>query len=243
MNFYIRLIQFFNHILFSLYVLNNNWKYFDISFILTGFFFYIVILCLGVSVGFHRLFTHKTFKTAPLIEMILLFLGTIATLGSSISWSGTHLYHHANSDTNKDTHSPTAGHLKIWFGLWPKILIPFKYVSHLSRQKNHRFFHNNYFLILFLYIGVLFLFFGLKGFIYLYCLPSILCFHATSAVNVLAHSNKKKHEITKDFSKNLTWLSLLTFGEGYHLNHHQDPNKSRFGKWDLGYLFISLIKI
>ena len=236
---YVRLLQFSNHIVFpSLFIF-----YFDIVFFVFGVLLCFLISGYGVSVGFHRLFAHQSLKTSEFMEWLLLFLGTIATLGSSIAWVGAHRHHHAHSDNKKDIHSPVIfGKLKIRFGFWPKTIINLKYVKSLLREKKHRLFHKYYFAILFLYIAVLLSLFGLKGTIYFYCLPALFCFHAASAVNVFGHNNTSINTVTKDFSKNLLWLSFLASGESYHLNHHRFPRECRFGKWDLGYFFASLIK-
>ncbi len=240
MNKKIRFLQLISHVIFLHTLIIFP---FDFSFLFIGLFFYSLVLGLGISLGYHRLFSHNSFRTYKVVEIILLFLGSVATLGSSIGWVGVHRHHHQYSDEREDIHSPHIGRLKAWMGYWPKVVIKPTMIKYLLRSKLHKFFHRRYFKILFFWMITLFVLFGYQGLGYFYCFPVILCFHVTSAINVIGHSSFLRDKKTGDFSKDCLWLALLSFGEGYHHNHHKSPSSPSFGRFDLGHLFIRLISI
>ena len=91
--------------------------------ILIGFSLYLFIVTVGTSIGYHRYFTHKAFKTSKTKENILLFIGSIAGLGPILGWAGIHRKHHAYGDKEGDPHSPKKGFFRSWFHFFnPKIV-------------------------------------------------------------------------------------------------------------------------
>lgn len=238
----IKALQILNHLLIipCLYYENVFWW-------LLGLGSYIIVEGCGVSVGLHRYFSHRSFKTNFIFEFLLLFLGTVSTLGSTIAWVGVHRKHHSVSDKEGDPHSPLIiGFFRSYVGYWPRFDVSLKDVKDLSRNKYHRFFHKNYFKIIFLWCLILFAINPLLV-LFVYCLPAVGSFHAAAMVNTICHKLGYRNFPTKDHSQNNLFVALITCGEGYHNNHHQRPNCYNFSKkwWelDLGALFVKLIKI
>lgn len=197
---------------------------------LGGILVYAVVIVFGIDIGVHRLFSHRSFQTKRGWEAVLAFLSVLGTVGSTIGWVGVHRVHHLHSDTEKDPHSPhQIGGWRAWVGVWPEIHVSPGLVKDLIKDPLHRFFHQNYFKILFGWILVLGLFGGFPAIAFLYCLPACLVLHATSMVDVPAHLWGYRSYETKDRSYNNWLVSLFTLGEGWHNNHHQFPNAHRHG--------------
>jgi stearoyl-CoA desaturase (delta-9 desaturase) len=140
-------------------------------------------------------------------------------------WCSVHRLHHTSSDTDKDPHNPARGKLKTWFGIWPNIIIPKRFITPFLTSTPLRFVHKNYFLISFSILIILALIdIRLAGFVY--ALPAVGCFHGAQAIGVLPHLwGYRKYEVN-DLSHNNWLASILALGEGWHNNHHANP-----GRW------------
>ena len=195
---------------------------------------------LAISIGYHRLYSHKTFKTHPVIETILLFFGSLATQGSAIKWGFEHRHHHAYVDTDKDPYSIKKGFLFahiLWMFKKAKP-IDKKVVADLYANKllafQHRFYApimliTNILVTLLLgylfndYLGSLIICWGIRLF---------FLHHFTWFINSAAHtwgsqSISKEHSAVNNYI-----LSFFTFGEGYHNYHHTFANDYRVGaRW------------
>jgi stearoyl-CoA desaturase (delta-9 desaturase) len=199
-----------------------------------------------VSAGLHRYFTHKAFTTSTFWEKVMLWISVPSTLGTPITWIGTHRLHHAHSDTNKDPHSPIfLGMFKTYFHMWNKITIPSAVVSDIIKNKTAKFIHNNYLKILFAYIFLLYIIDPVIG-ILVYSIPSVLMFHATGITNSLGHQLGYKNTDTRDNSTNSKFIALITGGEGLHNNHHAHPACPSFStskyEFDISWYFIKVIR-
>lgn len=144
-----------------------------------------------------------------------------------------HRKHHRFSDTEKDPHSP---HYKGWF--YPMWLVAFakaepRYAVDLVKDKLYYWQHTYYFLIVFLFVGCLYII-SPFAIVYAFLAPVAISWIAANSINVLCHP--------KSGVKNSTLLGLLVWGEGYHKNHHDAPGNYRFGKYDMGSLVIRLLK-
>ncbi len=241
----IRIIQFINHLLFFvgiLYVLiTEEYQYFFLSIIA-----YYIIGILGINIGFHRMLAHRSFSTYKPISNLLIILGTLAAMGSSLAWVAVHRQHHRYSDTDQDPHSPhRVGIIKSWFGFWGKIKIDLKNCKDLRRSHFHRFLHKNYFAIHAVYVTILVIVNPLLV-LFLYAIPTVLVFHSAGAFDVIAHMHGYRNHDTQDKSKNSWLANLITMGEGWHNNHHAKPNSySNWEKWwevDPTGIIIALIK-
>lgn len=198
-----------------------------------------------MSVTYHRLISHKSFKTNNVFKIVGLFLGTVGLTGSALAWCAVHKEHHVHSDTKQDPHSPiTQSFFSVQFLSMfykPKL----KYIKVFLNDPLVVFFHKNYFKINFLYALVLFIFdpFAL---IYAYFFPAFLLWHAGSLINSACHLYGYRNYSTNDHSKNNLVLGYLMWGEGWHNNHHRFPtaanNKVRWFELDISYFFIKMIQ-
>lgn len=206
------------------------------SYVLTG---------LGVTVGYHRLFTHRAFETYKPIRYVLALLGSTAAEGGVIVWSAQHRAHHAASDEPGDPHSPKLG------GLWHS------HYGHIFKQAERvdveRFapdlLREPFLLWLEKYaaVGVIL---GLlapaaagwalggtwqaaaTAFLWGGLIRLFLITHATGCVNSICHVFGSKPFNTGDESRNNFWLAPITLGESWHCNHHQFPTSARHGlRW------------
>jgi stearoyl-CoA desaturase (delta-9 desaturase) len=207
---------------------------------------------LGVTVGFHRLFTHRAFKTTPAVRWLLAVLGSMAIEGPIISWVADHRKHHAFSDRLGDPHSP---HVEHGHGLrgalrglvhahvgWLFIhthrgskaryapdLIADPVVARVNRQFG--LWAVASFVIPF-GLGALFgwsWFAGLTGMLWGGLVRILIIHHVTYSINSLCHFFGRRPFATKDESRNLAWLAPLSFGEAWHNAHHAFPTSARHG--------------
>ena len=215
---------------------------------------------IGICLGNHRLFTHRSFTVIRPLRWLIAVLGSLAGQGSLIDWVADHRQHHAFSDHDGDPHSPTDG---AWWShmLW--------LMSDRSRSNQAHRRHwapdllkepglvwiDRLFLPLHLVFGVLV--FGLGfwlGGIATACsllvwgifLRLVFVFHATWLVNSACHLWGYHNYPTRDNSRNLWWVALLTYGEGWHNNHHAYPrmacNRHKWWEFDLTFEVIRLLR-
>lgn len=212
---------------------------------------WIFISGFGIAIGYHRYFSHKAFKTYPFFHVLLIFLGCLSGQGSPIFWAALHRgSHHRLTDTLGDIHSPVNGKLQSYIN-WqiffdPKFLNTAS-VKDLARDKWIVWSHKNYYRLFWLTILVTFLINATLG-LSLLLIPIIISMHQENLINLVCHlqnTGYRNHE-TRDNSTNLWLLGLLTWGHGYHNNHHAFPNRYNYGnKWyeiDLSVPLINLIK-
>ena len=218
-----------------------------------------VLVCgLGIAVGYHRVFSHRTHSLPTWKENILLFFATFAGQGASIFWVALHRgYHHPHADTDKDIHSPvTRGILNSFIGWQYKITenssaINMKYSADLLRKKNHMWFHKNYLKVLWgvpLLIAIVNWQFALTAF----CLVTMIGSMQDNLVNVFGHKKLLigyRNFETRDNSQNNLILGYLAWGQGWHNNHHYDPKSYDFGssiskkwwEWDATRIFLPFL--
>lgn len=179
----------------------------------------------GVNVALHRYYSHRSFRTGPRREVLLLASSVFTSLGSPAMWCSVHRLHHVTSDTDKDPHNPARGILKTWFAFWPVQTIPKRFVVPFLQTPLMRFVHRYYFTLNFAVLILLSAYsIPLAGF--LYALPAIGCFHGAAAIGVLPHLWGYRRYEVNDLSHNNWLASILALGEGWHNNHHANP-----GRW------------
>ena len=213
-----------NHIalLYGLYFYSYYWVFLSA---LAWFF----IGSLGVSIGYHRLLSHRSFKTHPAYLKCLTILGCLSLGGSPISWVGAHRLHHKFTDSQKDPHSHShIGKLRAYLHLWDQFVIPRSLVKDLVKDPFIKYVHRNYFLIVGLWAIACYLISIPMG-IFLFSAPCVFAFHAYGLINVFGHGHGGKTFTTSDKSSNSWIANLLTFGEGWHNNHHKYPSFYRIG--------------
>lgn len=224
------------------------------AFIFGSLGWWIASLCMfwlihgiGSGIGAHRYFTHRTFKTNKFWEIIMSFFFTLSCTGSVIGYVLMHQKHHANSDNEKDPHSPTEnGLLKTWIGLYDEKNLQFspKRYKQLMQNKIMNFFHSYYFLLLILFNIILFLINPMLN-IFLFAIPAIMQFHANAMLIVLAHIDGfgYRNFDVKDKSNNVWYLKPLLLGEELHNNHHYKPSSVTMNMTNKWYEFDPLYYI
>jgi stearoyl-CoA desaturase (delta-9 desaturase) len=204
--------------------------------LLMAIFLWWVAGSLGVGMGYHRLLTHRGYKTPKLVEYFLTTCATLALEGGPIFWVATHRKHHQNTDKEGDPHSPRDG------GLWAHMgwiltgkamhnkldsLLP--YVPDLRKDKFHVWI-SKWHWIPEVVVGVLLLVFGgLPYLLWGMFVRTVFGLHSTWLVNSATHMWGSQRFMTGDDSTNSFWVAILTFGEGWHNNHHAFPQVARHG--------------
>lgn len=244
-NLGVRSIQFINHFL-AIYGIYYCFLINDFNWLLVSLITFWVIGTLGINVNFHRLLAHRSYQTNKFWEIFFSLIGSVCTLGSPLAWVAIHRQHHRYAEKEKDVHSPIIlGNWKAWFGFWNYPLISPRIIADMRKDSVQKFIHTNYMLILSIYVAILYILNPLYV-LYVYAIPACLTLHAASAIIVIAHRHGYKTYMCSDESKNSWIASLITLGEGWHNNHHANPNRWRQGeKWwefDIPALIIQLIK-
>jgi stearoyl-CoA desaturase (Delta-9 desaturase) len=223
---------------------------------------------LGITVGFHRLFTHRAFETNRAVEVALAILGSMAVQSNLLTWVALHRRHHQHSDTPQDPHSPhhhgegVAGVLR---GLWHAhvgwIFLPdppglSHYVKDLRQSRSLRVVSALF--PLWVTLGLLIpaavggLAMGtwmgaFQGLVWGGLARIFLVHHVTWSINSICHLWGSQPHATGDHSRNSFLLGVVGLGEGWHNNHHASPASARYGwRWwqlDLGYGLIRVLAL
>ncbi len=195
---------------------------------------------IGICLGYHRLLTHRSFQVPKWLEYVITTIGTFALQGGPIFWVAGHRLHHAHTeDFDKDPYSAKRG---FWWShcLW--LIYPqddfFNYEAYkrfapdLDRDPYYRWLNRN-FLLLQIPLGLLLYALGGWSFvIYGMFLRSVLLWHSTWLINSATHLRGYRNFQLDDGSRNLWWAAILTYGEGWHNNHHAHPNVAKAGlRW------------
>lgn len=191
---------------------------------------------LGVGMGFHRLLTHRSYRVPKLVEYFLTVCGTISLEGGPIDWVVTHRIHHAHTDVVGDPHTPRDGR---WWSHMGWILtgtaqqhdddVVEKYAPDLLQDRFMVLLNRFYFVPLSL-LGVgLLTFGGWRMLLWGIFFRVTFGLHATWLVNSATHLWGRRRFETKDDSRNSWWVAILTFGEGWHNNHHAYPTSAQHG--------------
>ena len=209
---------------------------------------------LGVTLGFHRLLTHRSFQAPKWLEYLLTFLGSLASQGSPIKWVATHRVHHAFSDRPQDPHSPNRGFWRahmFWLFAYGEVLDhPTKftrYAPELARDPVHQFIHNTHGLHNLILGLLLYAWGGWSFVVWGIFVRTAFVYHGTWLVNSAAHIWGYQTYQTNEGSRNNWWVAILTYGEGWHNNHHAYPSSAAHGlRWwefDLTYLIIRFLAL
>jgi sn-2 palmitoyl-lipid 9-desaturase len=195
---------------------------------------------LGICLGYHRLLSHRSLRVPKAIEYFLAITGALALQGSPISWVSGHRLHHAHTeDIEQDPYSAKRG---FWWShmLWMFYRRPQffeyefykRYAPDLNRQAFYRWL-DRYHILLQIPFGLgLYLLGGWSFVVYGLFLRAVLLWHSTWLINSAVHMTGYRTFNTNDNSRNLWWAALLTYGEGWHNNHHAHPNVAKAGlKW------------
>jgi fatty-acid desaturase len=191
---------------------------------------------LGVGMGFHRLLTHRGYKTPKLVEYLMTLFGTLSLEGGPIDWVVTHRIHHAHTDAPGDPHTPRDGrwwaHMGwIFTGTAQKhdYEVMMRYAPDLMKDRFHALLNRVYWIPLVILGVALLAFGGWSVFMWGIFFRVVFNLHSTWLVNSATHLWGTRRFVTTDDSTNSWWVALLTFGEGWHNNHHAHPRAARHG--------------
>lgn len=238
--FYLRALQLIAF-LTSVYVLIFK---FDSRLIISAILFY-VYLHIGVSVALHRYYSHKSFCVSKGTSYFFAFFGTLMMVGSPMIWALIHRQHHQYSDSEKDPHSfRHKGVFKILFGFWYDDLhISSRQGMDLIRDRSLLWAHQNYFKIIFCWIGFLF-FLDKWALVYFYFIPVCAGILSLNINLILHHYLGYRHHDTKDQSRNNWYAFPFALGEAWHHNHHLNPHSptTKINWWEFDPILI-LVRI
>jgi stearoyl-CoA desaturase (Delta-9 desaturase) len=217
-----------------------------------------VLTGLGITVGFHRLFTHRSFDTSRPVRYLFAVLGSMAVEGPVITWVADHRKHHAFADEEGDPHSPHTTHgtgaLATVKGLWHAHIgwmfegvgraDKLRYAPDLMTDRPLRWISAGFFPLMFLSLAIPFaigyavggtLTDALLALLWGGAVRIFLLHHVTWSINSVCHFFGRRRFDTTDKSTNVPWLSVLSFGESWHHNHHAFPTSASHGLrwWEL----------
>lgn len=191
---------------------------------------------LGIGMCYHRLLTHRGYKTPKWFEHFMTVCATLALEGGPIFWVATHRIHHQNSDKEGDPHSPNDGGLWAHMGwimtgkaMHNKIENLLPYVPDLRKDKFHVWISEYHWVPLTVLGFVLLAVGGWQYVMWGIFLRTVVGLHCTWLVNSATHMFGTQRFVTTDTSRNSFWVAMLTFGEGWHNNHHASPLSARHG--------------
>jgi len=216
-------------------------------------FLYWMAIGLGISLGYHRLHTHRSYKVPLWLEYFFAFCGTLTLEGGPIFWVATHRIHHQKADLPGDPHSPHDGP---WWAHVGWILfgeakhnntrLMAKYAPDLAKDRFYVWLNNYHWVPIVLLSGLLYAIGGWPLILWGVCLRVVVGLHATWLVNSATHMWGGRRFATRDDSRNNWWVALLTFGEGWHNNHHAHPTSARHGlawyEFDLSWITLTILK-
>src|SRR5579863_7374842 len=208
---------------------------------------------LGIGMGYHRLLTHRAYKTSKWLEYFLTVCATLTLEGGPIFWVATHRIHHQYADKEGDPHSPRDGK---WWAHMGWILVGksmhhdtttlSRYVPDLAKDKFHVWITKYHYVPISVLGVILLAIGGLPFVLWGIFARTVAGLHFTWLVNSATHSWGTRRFKTRDLSTNSWWVAILSWGEGWHNNHHAHPVSARHGlKWyeiDANWYGILLLK-
>ncbi len=221
------------------------WTGWSATALLTALALYAVRM-FAITGFYHRYFSHKTFRTSRAMQLAFAILGASAVQRGPLWWASQHRHHHAHADDERDAHSPHRhgflwAHLG-WFLARENFATRSELVKDLAKYPELRFLDRFDVVVP---LGLLALLYGTGEWLayahpelatdgsmlvaWGFCVSTVALYHATFTVNSLAHTIGRRRYATRDSSRNNPWLALLTFGEGWHNNHHHFPGSARQG--------------
>lgn len=191
---------------------------------------------LGITLGYHRLLTHRSFKVPRPLEYLLAWIGSWSWQGGPIQWVATHRLHHQHSDEDTDPHSPRHGFFwahTLWCMTYDPTFDDYdrysQYAQDLARDPVHVFLERTTPLWQFVLAGLLWLWGGWPCVFWGVFVRLVYVYHITWLINSATHTWGSRDFETTDNSRNLWWVAFLSYGEGWHNNHHAYPRSARHG--------------
>ncbi len=252
---WLRVLPFLGLHLGCLAVLWVGWSWTAVAVAVTLY----ALRMFAITGFYHRYFSHKAFRTSRRLQFLFAVLGATAVQRGPLWWASQHRHHHAHADDEHDAHSPHRhGFLWAhsgWFLARENFATRTGMVKDLAKYPELRFLDRFDALVPLLLAALLY---GLGEWlaatwpaldtgggqllVWGFCISTVLLYHATFTVNSLAHTLGRRRYATRDSSRNNWWLSLLTFGEGWHNNHHHFPGSARQGFywWEIDLTYYGL---
>jgi stearoyl-CoA desaturase (delta-9 desaturase) len=203
----------------------------------------------AIGAGYHRYFSHRSYSTGRVFQFVLGFLAQSTAQKSILWWAAKHRHHHLHSDTERDVHSPRHkgflySHVGWIFARQHDTVDPMK-VADFARYPELMLLHKYELVPPVVLGGLCLLLGGWSGLVVGFVWSTLLLYHATFCINSLAHVRGSRRYLTGDDSRNNWLLALLTWGEGWHNNHHAYQYSARHGlQWwevDLTWMTIRLL--
>jgi stearoyl-CoA desaturase (delta-9 desaturase) len=224
------------------------------SGLISAIILYWVAGSLGIGMGYHRLITHRGYRVPKLVEYFLVTCATLSLEGGPIQWVVTHRIHHAHTDRTGDPHTPRDG------GWWAHVgwilrgtaqdhdeATVKRYAPDLITDRYYNLLNRFYYVPLIVLSVLLLVLGGWSVLLWSVFLRVTVALHATWFVNSATHMWGRKRFETGEDSRNSWWVALLTFGEGWHNNHHAYPTSARHGlRWyefDINWLGIYVLQL
>ncbi len=216
-----------------------------------------VLVCIGLyyvrmsalTIGYHRYFSHRTFKTSRAFQFLLAFMGALCTQKGVLWWAGHHRHHHRESDQEADVHSPTMR--GFWWSHVGWVLCskyeatPIENIRDFARYPELRWLNRFHLLPPIALAVALFFIGGFSLLIWGFFISTVLLWHGTFTINSLSHVFGSQRYKTTDTSRNNWLLAMITCGEGWHNNHHYHQNTANQGwfwwEWDPSFYLLKLL--
>jgi sn-1 stearoyl-lipid 9-desaturase len=225
------IFMLFFHACAVLALFNFNWPA-----LATAIFLAWVGGSLGIGIGYHRLLTHRGLKTPKWLEYFLATCATLSLQGGPIAWVAMHRIHHAHTEREGDPHSPRDG---LWWShmgwmlngasLHREVDNLTRYVTDLAKDRFYVWLSRWHFMTVVALGAVLYLIGGWSFVLWGVFARVVFMWHATWFVNSAAHVWGSRRFETRDDSRNNWWVAMISFGEGWHNNHHAHPAAARHG--------------
>jgi stearoyl-CoA desaturase (Delta-9 desaturase) len=202
----------------------------------------------GITIGYHRLLTHRSFEANPIVRFIFIALGVMAYEGMPQRWAAVHLLHHKHTDEELDPHSPLHGfwHAHLGWMIGDYKASAQRYGAWMDNDRMIQFFNKTTVFWMILRLLIPYVIDGWQGFIWGGLVALFWTHHSTWSVNSAAHMFGRRDFDTEDHSTNLWWVGMLALGEGWHNGHHAFPWSARHGllkrQFDPSYQLIMLME-
>lgn len=237
------------HILAVVAIFNFSWANLGAALIL-----WWLAGSLGIGVGYHRLLTHRGFKVPKWLEYTLSVFGTLALQSGPLTWVTTHRVHHAFTETEKDPHSPRNGTYWSHIGwilrgkaqnqTWAEMQ---RYCPDFANDRVHQIINKYYYVSTIIVAIGLWAIGGWPMVLWGVFLKTVFGWHFTWLVNSATHIWGTRRFDTRDDSKNNGLIAALTFGEGWHNNHHAHPRSAKHGiawyEFDINWIQIRFLEL
>jgi len=218
---------------------------FSTGWMFVSLLIYFLMICCGISITYHRSLTHKALIMPKWLERLFATFACMAGTGSPIMWVMTHRQHHRFSDKEGDPHPPASVY-KTVFGVYPKVS---GHIRDIVEDKYYRIWHRNYFGILAAWSASVYFVFGFTALYFIVIIPVTASVFISNALNWFGHQESiisYRNYKLKDHSQNNWIMALLSFGEGWHNNHHRHPGSAKFGikskEIDISFVVIKILE-